>query len=173
MVHLLVQLLIKRITCLVRQDPGCSLLNGSTGSGTTKLMQPSFPFRSSSTKVAIRLSSSTGPMLLPIMLEQRVGASIGLAGATSGKFLSISGFTTPTASSVTETSNIAVKPAAVQTFTFTGNPQTYTSSAVSQTGGFITPGTVNQVVATLQVVMGGGSGAGLANNNSSSQHYWL
>lgn len=45
-------------------------------------------------------------------------ASIGLAATTSGEFLSLNSVTSPTPSTVSETNNLAAKPATGRTFTF-------------------------------------------------------
>ncbi|WP_156176468.1 fibronectin type III domain-containing protein, partial [Hymenobacter terrenus] len=69
-------------------------------------------------------------------------ASVGLAGAASGEFLSLSSLgTTPTTSSTAETVNIATQPAAGQIYTFTPpvpapcpQPRTLSASALTSTG---------------------------------------
>lgn len=61
------------------------------------------------------------------------GASIGLAGAATGSFLSLSDSgATPTASSTTETTNISTKPATGQIYTF--SPLAPTAAIVSVAG---------------------------------------
>jgi hypothetical protein len=76
-----------------------------------------------------------------------LGASVGISAVAtgSGNFLSVDDLTaTPTASSTTETTTIATKPATGQVYTFTpagtavAAPSALTFSAISTTGGTVT-----------------------------------
>jgi hypothetical protein len=86
-------------------------------------------------------------------------ASIGITatGTGSGNFLSLNNTSSsPSVSSTTETSNINTKPATGQTYTFTPNSMTYSSSTTEQAS--ISPvlvGSTNQPVIRLKVVTSG------------------